>query len=52
MDLKDILTNTLQDLWSIKYNISQPTFLEILKKVNNGQLPIYEISQKELKRIL
>ena len=52
LDLKDVLANILQYLWSKKFDISNPTYMDVLMKVNNGQLPIYEIKQKTLKRVI
>lgn len=51
-DLKDILANILQNLWSEKFDIVNPTYMDVLMRVNNGQLPIYEIKQKSLKRVI
>ena len=51
-DLKDILANVLQNLWTKKFNIYNPTYMDILVRVNNNQLPIYEIKQKTLKRVI
>lgn len=50
-DIKDILANILQNLWSEKLALSNPTYMDVLMKVNNSQLPIYEIKKKTLKRI-
>lgn len=51
-DLKDVLANVLQNLWSEKFDISNPTYMDVLMRVNNNQLPIYEIKQKSLKRVI
>ena len=51
-DLKDVLANILQNLWAKKFDISNPTYMDVLMKVNNSQLPIYEIKQKTLKRVI
>lgn len=51
-DLKDILANIMQDLWSKKFDISNPTYMDVVMKLNNNQMPIYEIRQKSLKRII
>lgn len=50
-DLKDILAEVLQSLWSERFSIEKPTYMDILIRLNNNQLPIYEIKQKTLKRI-
>lgn len=51
-DLKDILANILQNLWAEKFDMSNPTYMDVLMRVNNNQLPIYEIKQKTLKRVI
>lgn len=51
-DLKDILANVLQFLWAQKFEISNPTYMEVLTRVNDNQLPVYEIKKKTLKRII
>lgn len=51
-DLKDVLANILQNLWSEKFDISNPTYMDVLMIVNNKQLPVYEIKQKSLKRVI
>lgn len=51
-DLKDVLANILQNLWAKKFDISNPTYMDVLMKINNSQLPIYEIKQKILKRVI
>lgn len=50
-DLKDILANILQNLWSEKLGISNPKYIDVLMRINEENLPIYEIKQKCLKRI-
>lgn len=50
-DLKDILANILQNLWSEKLEIQNPSFIDVLKGINKISLPIYEIKPKHLKRI-
>ncbi len=51
-DLKDILAKILQNLWTQKFNMPNPTYIDIIMKLNNNQLPIYEIKTKSLKRII
>lgn len=50
-DLKDVLANILQNLWSEKLNITNPNFMDVVMRINRDSLPIYEIKQKSLKRI-
>ena len=51
-DLKDVLASILHRLWEEKYEISNPTFMDIVMRINDGKLPIYEIQQKGLKRVM
>ena len=50
-DLKDVLANILQNLWSEKLSITNPNFMDVVTRINKNLLPIYEIKQKSLKRI-
>lgn len=50
-DLKDILADILQYLWSLKYGISNPKYLDIVMLLNKDNLPVYEIKEKCLKRV-
>ena len=50
-DLKDVLANILQYLWSLKYNLENPKYLDIIMMINKEKLPIYEIQEKTLKKI-
>ena len=50
-DLKDVLGDILQYLWSIKYGIQNPKYLDIIKMINKQSLPIYEIKEKCLKKV-
>jgi len=50
-DLKDILGDILQHLWSSKYGIQNPKYLDIVMILNKQDLPIYEIKEKCLKKI-
>lgn len=51
-DLKDVLANILQKLWAEKFDIINPTYMDVLMKINNKQFPVYEIKAKGLKRII
>ena len=51
-DLKDILANIMQNLWSKKFDMANPTYIDVVMKLNSSQIPIYEIKQKSLKRII
>ena len=51
MDLKDVLANILQNLWSEKLELQNPYFIDVLIRINKNSLPIYEIKSKCLKRI-
>lgn len=50
-DIKDVLASVLHNLWSEKLVIDNPKFIDVVKKINENQLPIYEIKQKTLKRL-
>ena len=50
-DIKDVLARILEELWSKKLNIKAPKYIDVLMKINEENLPIYEIKQKSLKRI-
>jgi len=50
-DLKDILAEILQYLWSLKYGLENPKYLDIIMLLNKENLPIYEIKEKCLKKI-
>ena len=50
-DLKDVLGDILQYLWSLKYGIQNPKYLDIIKMINKQSLPIYEIKEKCLKKV-
>lgn len=51
VDIKDVLALILENLWSKKLNIKDPKYIDVLMKINEENLPIYEIKQKSLKRI-
>lgn len=50
-DIKDVLASILQNLWSEKLEILNPKYIDVLMRINEENLPIYEIKQKCLKRI-
>lgn len=50
-DIKDILASILQYMWSLKYGIENPNYLDIIMLLNQEKLPIYEIQEKTLKKI-
>ena len=50
-DLKDVLGDILQYLWSLKYGIKNPKYLDIIEILNKQNLPIYEIKEKCLKKV-
>ena len=50
-DLKDVLGDILQYLWSLKYEIKNPKYLDIIEMLNKQNLPIYEIKEKCLKKV-
>ena len=50
-DLKDVLGDILQYLWSLKYGIQNPKYLDIIKMINKQNLPLYEIKEKCLKKV-
>lgn len=50
-DLKDVLADILQYLWSLKYGIENLKYLDVVMLLNKNNLPIYEIKEKSLKKI-
>ncbi|MBE6151752.1 MAG: hypothetical protein E7165_00345 [Firmicutes bacterium] len=50
-DLKDVLGEISQYLWSLKYGLVNPKYLDIIQRINQQNLPIYEIKEKCLKKI-
>lgn len=50
-DVKDILGDILNYLWSLKYGIQSPKYIDIVDIINKEKLPVYEIKEKCLKRI-
>lgn len=51
-DLKDVLAENLQRLWSKKLKMDNPSYMDVILQINNNKLPVYEIKQKSLKRIV
>jgi len=51
-DIKDVLADLLQYFWSLKYGIENPTYLDIVMELNKNNLPVYEIKEKGLKRVI
>ena len=51
-DFKDVLAENLQILWSRKLKMDNPNYMDVILKINNDKLPVYEIKQKSLKRII
>ena len=50
-DIKDVLASILHHMWSLKYRIENPQYLDIITLLNQENLPIYEIQEKTLKKI-
>jgi hypothetical protein len=50
-DLKDVLALILEYLWSLKYSMKDPKYMDIIMRLNNDNLPIYEIQEKCLKKV-
>lgn len=51
-DLEEILASILEKFWSNKLEIKNPNYIDVLLKINNELLPVYEIKPKCLKRII
>lgn len=50
-DMKDILAYIISDLWKEKTGIENPTYIDIVKYINNGKYPIYEIGGRQLTKL-
>lgn len=50
-DIKDVLANILQYLWSLKYDIENPKYIDVIMLLNKDNLPVYEIKEKCLRKI-
>jgi len=50
-DIKDIIAQIQENMWAEKLGIQCPTNLDVIKSINNDNLPIYEIKKLELKKI-
>lgn len=47
IDMRDILSSIIHELWEDKTGIDNPTYIEIIKYLNKD-LPVYEIGSKKL----
>jgi len=47
IDMRDVLSSVIHKLWENKIGINNPTYIEVIKYLNND-LPVYEISSKKL----
>lgn len=47
-DIKDILASILEYMWSLKYKEDNLKYIDVVKKINNDKLPIYEINDTQL----
>jgi len=47
IDMKDVLSSIIHELWEDKTGINNPTYIEIIKYLNKD-LPVYEIGSKKL----
>lgn len=50
-DLKDILAEILEFIWSLKFHIDKPSYIEIILKLNEDKLPVFEVGEKTLRKI-
>lgn len=50
-DIKDIMAQILYELWQQKLNIKNPTCIDVIRKINKQELPVYEIQPTCLKKI-
>lgn len=51
-DIKDVLADILNYLWSLKYGLENPKYLDIVMLLNKENLPVYEITEKSLRKII
>lgn len=51
VDIKDVLAKLMNELWQEKFNIENPTYIDIINNINSDRFPIYEIGQKSLRKI-
>lgn len=51
-DIKDILANILDYLWSLKYGLENPKYLDIVMLLNKDNLPVYEVNEKCLRKVI
>lgn len=52
IDMRDILSDILSELWQGKYGINDPTYIDIISKINKDRYPVYEIGEKKLRKII
>lgn len=52
IDMLDVLSSLMQELWSCKTKISYPTYIDIIKYLNHDELPIYEVVEMKLTKHL
>lgn len=50
-DVKDVLADILHHLWAEKLQISNPRYIDVVMRINQARLPVYEIGQKRLKKL-
>lgn len=51
IDLKDVLSKIINDLWQEKLQVENPSYLDVINYINSDIQPIYEIKQKCLKKL-
>lgn len=47
IDMRDVLSSIIHELWEEKTKINNPTYIDIIRYINKD-LPVYEIGSKEL----
>lgn len=50
-DIKDVIAQIQEKLWEDRLQISEPTNLDVIRTLNDDNLPIYEIKTKKLQRL-
>ena len=50
IDMKDILSSIIDELWKDETGLNNPTYIDIVKYLNKD-LPVYEITSKKLRKI-
>lgn len=51
-DIKDVMAEILYELWQQKLGIENPTCIDIIRKINKQELPVYELQPTCLKKIM